>query len=58
MTRKSKVKGIIEAKKKVDIHIITPKPEWAIDHENWCPIHKKFIGRNQLECFDCRNARR
>ena len=25
-----------------------------IDHENWCPIHKKMIARNQLECWDCR----
>ena len=46
------LKGAIEAKKKSD------RPEWAIDNENWCPIHKKIIARNQLECFDCRNARR
>jgi len=25
-----------------------------VDHENWCPIHKTFIARNQLECFTCR----
>ena len=25
-----------------------------IDFENWCPIHRKLIRRNQLECFDCK----
>jgi len=24
------------------------------DHENWCPIHKTWIARNQLECYECR----
>ena len=25
-----------------------------INHENWCPIHKEWIARNQLECFSCK----
>jgi hypothetical protein len=25
-----------------------------INYENWCPIHKTIIARNQLECFLCR----